>query len=94
VIIDELMVRNIAKINKFKEDDKGIAYEGIFLYAAMWGFGGGFADEDESREQYATFNNLWKPKTKIPDIVDVKNNKTKPIFDFYFDVETLSWVEW
>lgn len=93
IIIDELMYRNAKLIQeKSKEDDQKIAYENIFMYAGMWGFGGSFVNEDEVKENYYTFNNLWKSKvkTKIPDEIG-NNNQPRPIFDYQFDVEQLQW---
>ena len=59
----------------------------------MWGFGGSFIESGEDEFWYREFVRLWKSgaKIKFPDTND-ENNKVHSIFDFYFDVESLSWT--
>lgn len=96
-IIDELVFENIQIINKFDNDAaKKQAYEGIFFFAAMWGFGGPMLnDPADEKRSYHDFNNSWKAKAKIPDIKMEENDAiSRPIYDFEWDIQELAWKLW
>lgn len=95
-IIDQLVLNNADIMKTKKEDDQKICYEGIFLYAAMWGFGGAFVESGEDEFWYKDFSRLWKSQAKnpkYPDLTD-SNNKAHSIFDFYFDCTSQNWELW
>lgn len=94
-IIDGLTVKNKAILDQKKEEELKIALEGIFLYAAMWGFGGTFLDSGEDEIYYKEFVRIWKSQAKIkyPEI-QLGEGKIVSIFDFYFDVKSCSWLQY
>jgi dynein heavy chain len=94
-IIDGLTVKNKALLEGKKEEELKLALEGIFLYAAMWGFGGTFLDSGEDEVFYKEFVRIWKGQAKIkyPE-VQQGDGKLVAIFDFFFDVKSLSWVQY
>ena len=97
-IIDELVLESYSDIQKLNENEQKTAYEGIFYFASMWGFGGPIAqDPNDEKNSFADFNNQWKARAKIPDVlIDATSGSSakKPIYDFEFDVKTLTWKEW
>lgn len=101
-IIDELVLEKLDIIQKMSETEQKAAYEGIFYFAAMWAYGGSIAQElvagigGQERNYYKEFNDSWKQKAKIPEILVETATKSyfKPIYDFYFDVQTQSWKQW
>lgn len=68
-------------------------YEGVFLFASMWGIGGTFLESGEDEQFYREFQRLWKQQSKIkyPEI-KMPGGKFYSIFDFVFDIKTLNWV--
>jgi dynein heavy chain len=101
-IIDELMlefekIQASSKGAERKEAEIEAIYNGIFYYASMWGFGGAVTnDPSDDRNYTQEFNNNWKQKGKFPDI-QVQGSlvsRSKPIFDFYFDIQNICWKEW
>lgn len=46
-IIDGFLYDNQELLKDKKEDDLKIIYEGVFLFAAMWGIGGTFLESGE-----------------------------------------------
>jgi dynein heavy chain len=95
-IIEELVLENYTILQSMGETEQKAAYEGIFYFAAMWGYGGGISMEagDESNS-YVNFNNSWKARAKIPDVfIGDSATLKKPIYDFYYDVAETKWKEW
>jgi len=46
-IIDSVLFNNKRHLLNRKEDDLKLIYEGVFIYAAMWGIGGSFLESGE-----------------------------------------------
>lgn len=46
-IIDGILYKNQELLKTKKEEELKVIYEGIFIYAAMWGIGGTFMDSGE-----------------------------------------------
>lgn len=92
-IIDGLLYKYKHLLENRKEEELRTIYEGIFLYAAMWGIGGSFLESGEDEPYYKEFARLWKLQAKIkyPEI-KITEGKNLSIFDFNFDLQTLSWV--
>lgn len=93
-IIDDLVNRNKKELASKKEEELKIAYEGIFLYAGMWGIGGTFLESGEDEQHFKQFCKLWKGQSKIKFPEAKLGERIQTIFDFYFDVKTLSWMKW
>jgi dynein heavy chain len=93
-IIDDLVSRNRQELSSKKEEELKVAYEGIFLYAGMWGIGGTFLESGEDEQHFKQFCKLWKGQSKIKFPEAKLGERIQTIFDFYFDVKTLSWVKW
>lgn len=92
-IIDGIMLKNKAVLEQKKEEELKVALEGIFLYAAMWGFGGTFLENGEDEVFYKEFIRIWKSQSKIkyPEIA-AGDGRMLSIFDFFFDVKALTWT--
>ena len=92
-IIDGVLFKHRHLLENRKEEELRTLYEGVFLYAAMWGIGGSFLDSGEDEPYYKEFVRLWKTQAKIkyPEI-KITEGKNLSIFDFNFDLHTLSWV--
>ena len=58
VIIDGLLLKHKDDLKQKKEEDLKLALEGIFIYAAMWGFGGSFLENGEDAPFYKSFERL------------------------------------
>lgn len=54
------MLKHKALLDQKKEEDLKICLEGIFVYAAMWGFGGTFLENGEDEIHYKEFSRIWK----------------------------------
>ncbi len=46
-IIDGILYKNQEILKTKKEEELKVIYEGIFIYASMWGIGGTFLDSGE-----------------------------------------------
>ena len=94
-LIDELVLENYEIIQKLGENEQKNAYEGIFYFAAMWGYGGPIANDlSDEKDPYTGFINSWRSKAKIPEKPIEGSNKFRPIYDFQFDCAKQSWEEW
>ena len=94
-IIDELVLENFEAIQKLGENEQKSAYEGIFFFAAMWGYGGPIAnDPADEKDTFRQFEISWRSKAKIPEKPIEGTNKFRSIYDFRFDVNTQTWEEW
>ncbi len=91
-IIDGVLFKYKHLLENRKEEDLKLLYEGVFLYAAMWGIGGCFLESGEDEQYYREFAKIWKSQSRIkyPEI-KIGNGKSLSIFDFIFDLKTLSW---
>ena len=92
-IIDGILFRHAKDLKNRKEEDLKLIYEGIFLYAAMWGIGGTFLESGEDEQFYREFTKLWKSQSRIkyPEI-KISPGKSLSVFDFYFDPININWV--
>lgn len=54
-ILDSLLYQHQEILRTKKEEELKIIYEGIFIYAAMWGIGGTFLDSGEDEQFYNEF---------------------------------------
>ena len=91
-IIDGVLFQQKEMLKDRKEDELRTIYEGVFLYAAMWGIGGSFLESGEDETYYREFVRLWKSQSRIkyPEI-KISEGKNLSIFDFYFNLKTLGW---
>lgn len=94
-IIDGILEKHEGLLKDIKkEDDLKLVYEGIFLYAAMWGFGGTILESNDD-QNFKDFNRIWKSQAKIkyPEI-SIGDGQFSSVFDFFFDIKTMAWASY
>jgi len=91
-IIDAVLYDTYEKINKMEDEEKKLAYQRLFLFAAMWGIGGAVGGGEDGSRAQKDFHTIFKVQAgrpgKFPEI------EGSIIFDFYYDVETNDWAQW
>jgi len=68
-------------------DDQKNIFEAFFIYAAMWGMGGG-ALEDKTANYKKQFSAWFRSLSKI------KFPEQGEVFDYYFDPAKIAWAPW
>ena len=69
-----------------KQEVKALEY--LFVFAAIWCIGGGFAEKD-GKDFRKEFSNWWKEKWKT-----IKFPSKGTVFDYYVDIENSKLEEW
>lgn len=88
-ILDALLLEYGKDIATLKEDEQKIAYENFFIFAGMWGIGGGVGGGQEDEKDMKDFNTLWKSIAK-----NAKIPETGLCYDYYYDVVEQKWQSW
>jgi dynein heavy chain, axonemal len=88
-VLDSLLIEYGDKIKTLKEDDQKLAYENFFVFAGMWGIGGGVGGGQEDEKDLKDFNSLWKSLAKNSKIPEAGL-----CYDYFYDVIEQKWQSW
>jgi len=88
-VLDSLLIEYGDKIKALKEDDQKLAYENFFVFAGMWGIGGGVGGGQEDEKDLKDFNSLWKSLAKNSKIPEAGL-----CYDYFYDVIEQKWQSW
>jgi dynein heavy chain len=93
MILDGLLGEHEKQINsgygsKEKEEELKIIYEGFFIFATMWAYGGSVGGGQDDNEVLNKFNGVFR------SLVKVKFPEGGLVYDYYYNVEENKWSNW
>lgn len=82
--------KQIAQIygSKEKEEELKVLYEGFFIFATMWAYGGSVGGGQDDNEVLNKFNGVFR------SLVKVKFPEGGLCYDYYYSVEENKWSHW
>ncbi len=87
-ILDAMLLEHQNNLNQLEEEPKKTAYEIMFIFAAMWAFGGSIGGGQDDEKDQKEFNSFWRSITKI------KFPEAGLAFDYYSDPSKTGWQNW
>jgi dynein heavy chain len=90
-ILDQMLVIYADKLKAIKdrsEEDLKQCYEAMFLFAGIWGIGGGVGGGQDDEKDLKDFSSVWKSAAKV------KFPEQGTVYDYFWDFDNMKWENW